>query len=99
MTKQTVAEALAEALVDEVRVEMVRKRRTNADLGVVIGVTPHTAGRRLKNDPPFNLIELAQIASWLGVGLATLTERAQSSVAAATAITTEQSALAGVVSS
>ncbi|QOC24803.1 XRE family transcriptional regulator [Microbacterium hominis] len=81
MTKQTVADEQAIALCEEVRVEMARHRRTSADLAVVIDVTPHTAGRRLKAAPPFTMGELFTLAPWLGVTVAELISRVEASAA------------------
>lgn len=63
-------------LADEVRAEMARKRKTAADLAHIIGVTQHTAGRRLNGSIPFDVIELHQVAAWLGTTSADLLARA-----------------------
>ena len=57
----------AEAVASDVRAEMARQRKTQAELATVLGVTAHTVGRRLSGDVPFNVIELVQIGLWLGV--------------------------------
>lgn len=57
----------AEAIATEVRAEMGRQRKTQADLAAALGITPYTAGRRLKATPPFDTIELYKVAEWLAV--------------------------------
>lgn len=59
--------AAAEKVAREVRAELARQKRTAAQLAAVIGVTAHTAGRRLSGATPFNVVELGAIAEWLGV--------------------------------
>lgn len=57
----------AEAVASEVRAEMGRQRKTQAELADALGVTPHTVGRRLSGEVPFDVIEVVQIGLWLGV--------------------------------
>lgn len=57
----------AEALAAEVRAEMGRQRKTSTDLAAVLGVTKATARTRLSGSQPLDVLELAQIADWLGV--------------------------------
>lgn len=64
------AEEAAKRIAEEIRVEMARQRKSVAALAAVIGVKPHTAGRRLNGSTPFNVIELAAVAGWLGVSMA-----------------------------
>ena len=56
----------------EVRGAMAKQKKTAGELAQVIGVTPHTAGRRLNGAVPFKVIELMAIATWLGVDLHSL---------------------------
>lgn len=51
----------------EVRAELARQRKTAADLSAALGVTPHTAGRRISGEVPFDVIELTQVSIWLGI--------------------------------
>lgn len=69
-------ERLAEALADEIRVEMARQRRTATELAPVIGVSAHTAGRRLNGAAGFNVFELFLAAAWLGTTADVLIARA-----------------------
>lgn len=55
-----------------VRAELARQQRTATDLAAVLGVTPHTAGRRLAGVTPFNVVEIMRIAAWLDVPTQTL---------------------------
>lgn len=71
------AEHTARAVTDELRAEMARQRRTAADLANALGITAHTAGRKLNGESTFSLIELARAAGWLGVTVSTLTDRAE----------------------
>lgn len=57
----------AEAVASEVRAALARHKKTAGDLATALGTTPHTAGRRLRGDIPFDVIEIAKIADWLGV--------------------------------
>ena len=57
----------AEVVASEVRAELARQHRTAGDLASVLQITPHTAGRRLRGEIPFDVIELVQIGLWLGV--------------------------------
>lgn len=69
------ARADVHRVADEVRAEMARQRKTAGDLANVIGVTQHTAGRRLNGTIPFDVYELSQVAMWLGVTAADLIAR------------------------
>lgn len=61
------AVAAAERIAAEVRAELARQRKTAGDLAAALGITPHTAGRRLTGEVPFNVLEIEQIAAWLEV--------------------------------
>lgn len=70
-------EAVSQALAAEVRSELAVQRRTANDLAAALGITPHTAGRRLAALTPFSVIELARAAEWLGVAADVLIRRAE----------------------
>lgn len=57
----------AEAVAAEVRAEMGRQRKAQADLARALDITIPTAARRLRGEVPFDVIELAVVADWLGV--------------------------------
>lgn len=59
----------AEAIGSEVRAELARQRKTQADLAAALGVTPATAARRLDGSSPFDVLELAKVANWLNVSV------------------------------
>jgi transcriptional regulator with XRE-family HTH domain len=59
----------AELVAREVRAELARQRKTAGDLAAALGVTPHTIGRRLSGETHFTIVEVAQIALFLGVPL------------------------------
>lgn len=61
------ANEFAEAIATEVRAEMGRQRKTQADLARALGITPVTAARRLDTSAPFDTYELGKVAIWLGV--------------------------------
>lgn len=70
------ADATSVALADEIRAEMARQRYTGHQLADALGITAHTAGRRLSGAVPFDVVELAHIGQWLDVDPATLLVRA-----------------------
>lgn len=57
----------AAAIATEVRAEMGRQRKSQADLARALGITAATAARRLDCTAPFDTKELATVAAWLGV--------------------------------
>lgn len=57
----------ADAVAAEVRAELGRQRRTMADLGKAIHRSAPSVARRLNGEIPFDVIELIQAATWLGV--------------------------------
>lgn len=85
MTQQTAldAEAASRAVAGEVRAELARQRRTAVDMAGALGITPHTAGRRLSGESPFTVLEIAKVAAWLGVSVTTLAARAENAGAVA----------------
>jgi len=66
-----------EAVASEVRAEMGRQRKTQADLAAVLKIYPATAARRLDGSVPFDVVELATVARWLGVTASELMARAE----------------------
>lgn len=57
----------AEAIASEVRAEMGRQSKTKADLARALGISQHTAAKRLNASSPFDAIELFRVGEWLGV--------------------------------
>ncbi|WP_336791812.1 helix-turn-helix transcriptional regulator [Gordonia malaquae] len=55
------------AVCSAVRAEMARRRKTQADLAPVLGVTRQAVSRRLTGDVPLTVDELAAIADFLDV--------------------------------
>lgn len=66
MNGMTPAEYAA-AVGGEVRAELARQRRTQADLAEALGLSAATVSKRLDGSSPFDLVELAAAANWLGV--------------------------------
>ncbi len=56
---------------DAVLAELARKRSTRAELAAVLGMTPHTLGRRLNGEVPFTIPEIVEAAIFLDRPLAT----------------------------
>lgn len=72
----------AEAVASEVRAEMGRQRKQQAELAATLEVTTATAGTRLSGAVPFDVIELAKVAHWLGIDLVRLTPSLTEAVSA-----------------
>lgn len=70
------AQSTSEALAAEVRAEMAAQNRTTGALAEALGITAHTAGRRLSGATPFDVVELALVAMWLGTEPESLLRRA-----------------------
>lgn len=71
----------AHAVAGEVRAEMARQWKTVVDLAAALNVSRETARLRYDGSTSYDLIELAQVAAWLGVDprqFAGTTERAAS---------------------
>jgi transcriptional regulator with XRE-family HTH domain len=66
-----------EALAAELRSELAVQRRTANELAGVLGITPHTVGRRLSGKSSFNVVEMATAAEWLGISTESLLRRAE----------------------
>jgi transcriptional regulator with XRE-family HTH domain len=54
----------------EIRAEMARQRKTQADLAEVLGLSQMAVSRRLNAEVDTSLDEIADIAEWLGVTFA-----------------------------
>lgn len=67
----------AKRVAGELRAELARQKRTSGELASVLGISPHTTGRRLNGETPFNVAELAAACRWLGVSLAEIIQRAE----------------------
>jgi hypothetical protein len=52
-----------------VRALLAARRKTSADLAVVLRVDQRAAQRRLRNDVPFSISEVGRIANWLDVSV------------------------------
>lgn len=59
-----------------VRAELVVQRRTSVSLARHLGISPHTLASRLSGDIPFDLVEVARVAEWLGLSASELVARA-----------------------
>lgn len=70
--------SLSTSIAAELRAEMARKRRTQADLGEVLGISQAGVSARLRGVTPIGLDELDTACKWLGVSVQTLIERARS---------------------
>ncbi|MDQ1111205.1 transcriptional regulator with XRE-family HTH domain [Microbacterium testaceum] len=69
--------AAAQRLAGEVRAEMARQKRTAGEMARVLGITAHTAGRRLSGAVAFSVTELMAVAMWLGMDAKELLRRAE----------------------
>ena len=78
MTNHPVANGVA----SEVRGEMARQRKTQQELATTLGVNAHTAGRRIRGEVPFDVVELEVIAAWLDVPVSRLWPRNPEAVSA-----------------
>lgn len=67
----------AEALTAEIRAEMGRQRKSQADLARALGVHPATAASRVNGSTPFDVVELAAIATWLDLTVSEFFARAE----------------------
>jgi transcriptional regulator with XRE-family HTH domain len=63
-------------VADEIRVLMARHRITQADLGVVLGVTQTAVSKRIRGEVAFDVDELAKIAQHFGIEVTDLLEAA-----------------------
>lgn len=78
-----VGEAAARHFADEVRAELARQKKTATDMAAALKIKPHTAGRRLNGEVPFNVIEVFHLERWLGLTAGELTRRTERALAVA----------------
>lgn len=70
---------LADTVAAEVRAQLARRQLPGSALAAAVGKSEMYVSRRLRGDIPFDLIDLEQVAQFLGVAVADLlpaTERA-----------------------
>ncbi|MDJ1113204.1 hypothetical protein [Microbacterium dauci] len=72
--------AVANSSLLELRAEMVRQRRTPADLAEVLGVSVATAIRRLDGVTPMNVADFGAACEWLQVAPHVLIARAEAAL-------------------
>lgn len=65
------------SVAENVRLAMRRKRKTQADMAVVLGFTRQAVSRRLTGQTDFSVTELQRIADFLEVSAADLIEVAR----------------------
>lgn len=78
-------QAAPEAVASEVRAEMGRQRKTQAELAAVLGIYSQTAARRLDGSVPFDVAELATVSRWLGIKMSDLLARSERAATAGAA--------------
>lgn len=66
----------AQRVAAAVRAEMAWQRRTGVELARHLGVAQPTISKRLTGETAFDLRELEEVASWLGVSPTELASRA-----------------------
>jgi transcriptional regulator with XRE-family HTH domain len=59
-----------------VRAEMAARSRSARDLADLLDVTEPTVAARLEGQTSFDLVEVEQVAAWLGIPLSELLARA-----------------------
>jgi transcriptional regulator with XRE-family HTH domain len=64
--------SLSESVAAEVRAEMARQSKTQADLGRVLGLVQPAISLRLRGKRPFKLNELDRLARYFGVPISSL---------------------------
>lgn len=65
-----------------VRAELARKQKTAGDMARLLGITPHTAGRRLNGSVDFTVVDLLQLSAWLDVPMAVFFAHAEPAASA-----------------
>lgn len=55
------------AMSDEIRGQLARAHRTQADLAAVLGVSQPQVSARMRGDVPWRVDELLKVAEWLDV--------------------------------
>jgi transcriptional regulator with XRE-family HTH domain len=63
-------------VADNIRAELARRRKTQSDLAILLGITHQAMSRRMCGQVSFRDRELAQIADHLGVDINLLFEAA-----------------------
>lgn len=58
---------VARTIGSTVRAELARHGKTQGDLGSCLNLTAQTVGKRLSGESPFDVVELAMVAKWLGI--------------------------------
>lgn len=61
------AEQYVGAIATEIRAELARQKKTQAQLAEALGLNPITVSRRLSGAVPFGTVEIFKSARWLGV--------------------------------
>lgn len=61
--------AIVRVINTNIKVGLARTGRSNADLAAVVGISPAALSRRLAARVPWDVIELARVAAYLGVDL------------------------------
>lgn len=64
-------------LAEEIRVEMLRQRKSARALAAELDVTEATVGARLNGRVPFDAIQIHRVTTWLGVSITEIIERAE----------------------
>ncbi|MFB6574969.1 helix-turn-helix domain-containing protein [Kocuria palustris] len=68
----TDSEERAALIAGEVRAWLARRQKNQADLASHLGIARSAVTRRMKGERLFSVIELMEIADWLGISLADL---------------------------
>ncbi len=55
------------ALADEIRGQLARSHRTQADLAALLGVSQPQVSARMRGEVPWRVDELVRVAEWLDV--------------------------------
>lgn len=58
---------LADSVAAEVRAQLARRQLTGSALAAAIGKSEMYVSRRLRSDVPFDLVDIEQVAGFLGV--------------------------------
>lgn len=58
---------VARTIGSAVRAELARYDKTQDDLAACLNLTRQTVGKRLSGESPFDVVELAMVAKWLGI--------------------------------
>jgi hypothetical protein len=63
---------ISDTVTRNVRAELARHNKTKTDLGRHLELGPDAIKNRLSGRKPFDVVEVASIARWLGVDITTL---------------------------